>query len=194
MNVFRIVYSDYITQELSKIVKIFCISLFQEEKEIDWKDFFIRAFKETQTVFVSNGAEVLAADYRLSKSPLMQPFMESTCVVVEMSTAYYGLELFLHLNDAVFQKTGVFQSFQMYAMFEADEEQKAVIVEKKEMQKIEDDGEKAEKHISNYIDKQMAMIMSADKYKEKGLDKASSQIKTQEYLRLMGEAIKKSKI
>ena len=62
----------------------------------------------------------------------------------------------------------------MYLMFEADEDMKAVVVEKKEMQKIEDDAEKAEKHISNYIDKQMAMIMSADKYKEKGLDKAPS--------------------
>ena len=40
----------------------------------------------------------------------------------------------------------------------------------------------------------MAMIMSADKYKEKGLDKATAQIKTNEYLRLMGEAIKKVKI
>eukprot|EP00347_Sterkiella_histriomuscorum_P018016 403347107 len=194
MNVFRIVYPDYIAQELSKIVKIFCISLFQEEMEIDWKDFFVRGFKETQTVFVSTGGEVLASDYRLSKSPLMQPFFETTCVVVEMSNPYYGFELFLHLNDAVFQKTGVFQSFQMYALFEADEEQKAVTIEKKEMQKIEDDGEKAEKHISNYIDKQMAMIMSADKYKEKGLDKASSQVKTNEYLKLMGEVIKKQKV
>jgi len=41
----------------------------------------------------------------------------------------------------------------MYVMFEADEEMKAVVVEKKEMQKIEDDAEKAEKHISNYVDK-----------------------------------------
>lgn len=36
--------------------------------------------------------------------------------------------------------------------------------------------------------------MSADKYKEKGLDKASAQVKTAEYLRLMGEAIKKVKV
>jgi len=77
------------------------MSQFQEDKEIDWKDFFIRAFKETSTVFVSTGAEVLATDYRLSKNPLMQPFMETTCVVVEMSNAYYGLELFLNLNDGV---------------------------------------------------------------------------------------------
>jgi hypothetical protein len=39
---------------------------------------------------------------------------------------------------------------------------------------MEDDAEKLEKITSNYIDKQMAMIMSADKYKEKGLDKAPS--------------------
>ena len=38
-------------------------------------------------------------------------------------------------------------------MFETDEEQKSFTIEKKEMQKIEDDAEKAEKHISNYIDK-----------------------------------------
>ena len=78
-------------------------------------------------------------------------------------------------------------------MFEADEEMKAIVVEKKEMQKIEDDAEKAEKHISNYVDKQMAMIISADKYKEKGLDKAPSQVKVNEYLKLMADAIIKSK-
>lgn len=59
-------------------------------------------------------------------------------------------------------------------MFEADEEMKTLTIEKKEMQKIEDDAEKAEKHISSYIDKQMAMIMSSDKYKEKGLDKTTT--------------------
>lgn len=38
-------------------------------------------------------------------------------------------------------------------LFETDDEQKAVTYEKKEMQKFEDDGEKAEKSIGNYIDK-----------------------------------------
>lgn len=52
-------------------------------------------------MFVSTGAEVLATDYRLSKHPLMQPFMETTCVIAEMSYPYYGLELFLQLNDSV---------------------------------------------------------------------------------------------
>ena len=62
-------------------------------------------------MFVSKGADVLATDYRLSKHPLMQPFMESTCVVVEMTNSFYGLDLFLNMNDGVLQKTGVFQSF-----------------------------------------------------------------------------------
>jgi len=151
----------------------------------------MKEFKEAQSVFVSTAAEVLASDYRLSKHPLMQPYMQCTMVVVELSTAFHGLEAFLHLNDAIFQKTGVFQSFQLYALFEGDEEMKAVVVEKKEMQKIEDDAEKAEKHISSYVDKQMAMIISADKYKERGLDKAPSQIKIHEYLKHMGEALRK---
>lgn len=40
----------------------------------------------------------------------------------------------------------------------------------------------------------MAMIMPADKYKEKGLDKASSQVRAHEYLRHMGDAVKKAKV
>lgn len=78
-------------------------------------------------------------------------------------------------------------------MFEADEEQKAVIIEKKEQQKIEDDAEKAEKHISNYVDKQMAMLISADKYKERGLDKASAQVKVNAYIQVLAESIRKVK-
>lgn len=38
-------------------------------------------------------------------------------------------------------------------MFEADEDQKSIIIEKKEQTKIEDDAEKAEKHIDNYLSK-----------------------------------------
>lgn len=52
-------------------------------------------------MFVSTGAEILATDYRLSKIALMQPFMDTTCVVAEMSSTYHGLEIYLHLNDAV---------------------------------------------------------------------------------------------
>lgn len=51
-------------------------------------------------------------------------------------------------------------------MFEADDEQKAVVIEKKEMQKIEDDAEKCVKHIDNYLMKQMAMQMSPDQIKD----------------------------
>jgi len=51
---------------------------------------------------MGTGAEILATDYRLSKSPLMIPFFESTVIVVEMSSAYHGFELFLQMNDAIF--------------------------------------------------------------------------------------------
>lgn len=62
----------------------------------------MRAFKETQTVSLGIGAEILATDYKLSKSPLMQPFFESSVIVVEMSNAYHGLDAFLQLNDSIF--------------------------------------------------------------------------------------------
>lgn len=38
-------------------------------------------------------------------------------------------------------------------MFEPDEEQKSVPIDKKELQKLEDEAEKQEKHIDNYIGK-----------------------------------------
>ena len=108
MHVFRIIFPDFLVQEVSKIIKAICVTAFEEEKEIDWKDFMMRQFRETQTVYVSTAAEVLATDYRLSKHPLMQPFMPCTTVVIELSTPYHGLDAFLQLNDAILQKTGVY--------------------------------------------------------------------------------------
>lgn len=46
-NVFRAVFPDYIVQEMSKILKIFVISINGEEKEMDWKDYMMKTFKET---------------------------------------------------------------------------------------------------------------------------------------------------
>lgn len=111
MSVFRIMFPDFIVQEVSRIVKFLCVTAFEEEKDVNWKDFILGQFKEAQSVFVSTAAEVLATDYRLSKHALMQPFMACTTVVVEMSTPKHGMEAFLQLNDAIFQKTGVYQSF-----------------------------------------------------------------------------------
>ena len=141
---------------------------------MDWKDYLMKAFKETQTLFVSTGADVLATDYKLSKHPLMQKLFDRQTIVAEFTNTFHAFEALLQMSDAVIQRSNVKQSFQLWPMFEADDDQKAITVDKKEQQKIEDDAEKAEKHISNYVDKQMAMLISADKYKERGLDKATA--------------------
>lgn len=95
MNVFRLIFPDFIVQEMSKIIKVFCMTPdISPDTDLDWKDFFVRKFK-AETVFVSTGAEVLASDYRLSKSPLMQPFFPLKTVVVEFSSAGYGFEALL---------------------------------------------------------------------------------------------------
>jgi len=59
-------------------------------------------------------------------------------------------------------------------MFEMDEDQKSFTFDKKEMQKIEDEAEKGEKHIDSHVAKQMAMLMSNDQLKEIGFDKFST--------------------
>jgi len=42
MNVFRIIFPDFLVQEVSKIIKAICVTAFEEEKEMDWKDFMLR--------------------------------------------------------------------------------------------------------------------------------------------------------
>lgn len=56
------------------------------------------------------------------------------------------------------------------------------MIEKKELQKIEDDAEKCEKHIDSYITKQMAMMMSGDALKELGFEKFNAQAKVNLFL------------
>ena len=46
MNVFKLVYPEYWVQEISKIVKFFCMSPDGEESNLDWKDFFFKSFKD----------------------------------------------------------------------------------------------------------------------------------------------------
>lgn len=72
-------------------------------------------------------------------------------------------------------------------MFEPDEEQKAVTIDKKEQQKIDDDFEKCDKQIDAFINKQLPMYYSAEYIKENALDKGTStQIKTDAYLSAVG--------
>lgn len=59
-------------------------------------------------------------------------------------------------------------------MFEPDEEQKAVTIDKKEQQKIDDDFEKCDKQIDAFLNKQLPMYYSAEYIKENALDKGTS--------------------
>lgn len=75
-----------------------------------------------------------------------------------------------------------------------DEEQKNLVIEKKEIQKIEDDAEKCEKHIDSYITKQMAMLMSGDQLKDMGYDKFNAQAKTNLFLQIVGNTMVQARI
>ena len=189
-NLFRIVFPDFIIQEMSKVIKLFCMSMDANDSDLDWKDFFMRKFKETQTVFLTTGQEILATDYRLSKHPLMQQFMPLKTVVVEYSSPGYAFEAYLLLNEASLAHENS-MNLHLFVMFEADAEQKSMAMEKKEQQKVEDDAEKSEKHIDNYLGKQMAMMMSPEHIKEQGLDKANSQVKSHVFFKILSDGIKK---
>ena len=107
MNVFRTVFPDFIAQEMSKVLKIFIISFQGEENEMDWKDYMMKTFRETETLFVSTGADILASDYKLSKHPLMQKLFDRPTVVAEFTNTFHAFEALLQLSDAVVQRSTV---------------------------------------------------------------------------------------
>ena len=76
-------------------------------------------------------------------------------------------------------------------MFEPDDEQKAVVIDKKEQQKMEDDFEKSDKSIDQFLSKQLPMLIAPDYIKEIGLDKATTQAKTEAYFRALDESQKR---
>ena len=112
-------------------MKFFCLSVDGSDSDLDWKDFFQRKFKETVTVFLSTGAENLASDYRLCKHPMMQPFLPLKTVVVEFSHPGYAFEAYLLLNENGISHEKS-DNLQLWGLFEADEEMKAIVLEKKE--------------------------------------------------------------
>lgn len=46
--------------------------------------------------------------------------------------------------------------------------------------------------VDQYLNKQLPMILSPEQIKEQGLDKASTQLKTSLFLRLIGETVRKN--
>jgi hypothetical protein len=92
MNVFKMIFPDYWVQETSKIVKFFVISKDSAEADTDWKEYFLRRFKDqAQSVYLVTGAEALASDYKLLKNPIMAPYLQLKAVVVEFSSNAEGL-------------------------------------------------------------------------------------------------------
>lgn len=72
MNTFKLIYPDYWVQETSKIIKFFCLSPDPKDAECDWKEYFMRRFKDqVLSVQVCSGQEALASDYKLLKNPIM---------------------------------------------------------------------------------------------------------------------------
>lgn len=72
-------------------------------------------------------------------------------------------------------------------MFEPDEDMKSFVMDKKEQQKLEDDFEKLDKSVDAYLSRQLGNLMTPDEYKEKGMDKVTTQVKTDIYFRLHAE-------
>ena len=74
-------------------------------------------------------------------------------------------------------------------MFEPDDDMKAFVMDKKEQQKLDDDFEKLDKSIDAYLSRQLGNIMSPEEYKEKGMDKVTTQVKTAIYFRRYAEQL-----
>ena len=74
-------------------------------------------------------------------------------------------------------------------MFEPDEDMKSFVMDKKEQQKLDDDYEKLDKSVDGYLSRQLGNLMTPEEYKEKGMDKVTTQVKTDIYYRLHGENV-----
>lgn len=75
-------------------------------------------------------------------------------------------------------------------MFEPDEDMKAYVMDKKEQQKLDDDYEKLDKNIDAYLTRQLGNLMSPEEYKEKAMDKVTTQVKTDTYFRRYAEQLR----
>ena len=74
-------------------------------------------------------------------------------------------------------------------MFEPDEDMKSFVMDKKEQQKLDDDYEKLDKSVDAYLSRQLGNLMTPEEYKEKGMEKVTTQVKTYIYFRLHAENV-----
>ena len=79
-------------------------------------------------------------------------------------------------------------------MFEPDEESKNYVIEKKEQQKLEDEFDKLDKTVDKYLTQHLNQLISPEEYKERNMDKVSTQIKTDFFFSLIQNEKKRVKL
>ncbi len=72
-------------------------------------------------------------------------------------------------------------------MFDPDEESKNYVIEKKDQQKLEDEFDKLDKSVDKYLTIYLNQLISPDEYKERNLDKVSTQMKTDFFFKVFLE-------
>ena len=91
----------------------------------------------------------------------MQSFLPLCVVIVEFQSALESMRAFLQLHESAVWQSG-FERVQLMGMFEPDEEQKAVTLDKKEQQKLEDDFEKCDRAADAYLTKALPLVIPGD--------------------------------
>lgn len=72
-------------------------------------------------------------------------------------------------------------------MFEPDDESKNYVIEKKEQQKLDDEFDKLDKAVDKYLTQQLNQLISPEEYKERNLEKISTQLKTEFFFKLISQ-------
>lgn len=98
MNVFKIVYPEFIVQEFSKNLSAFIMHGNPIDGDVDYKEFINNNLKDVNSLWISNGADVLLSDYKLSKHLAMQIYNPLKAIVIEFGSPGSALEGLLQLN------------------------------------------------------------------------------------------------
>ncbi len=72
-------------------------------------------------------------------------------------------------------------------MFEPDDESKNYVIDKKEQQKLDDEFDKLDKAVDKYLTQQLNQLISSEEYKERNLEKISTQLKTEYYFKVISQ-------
>jgi len=107
-------------------------------------------------------------------------------IVAEFNNHSDALDAYLQLNGASVQHENS-PSVVLIGMFDPDEESKNYVIEKKDQQKLEDEFDKLDKSVDKYLTIYLNQLISPDEYKERNLDKVSTQMKTDFFFKVFLE-------